>query len=70
VSHPSCQQRLDRSWFEGIGSFMKAGIPKRIVLVLFFVIAYPFLNIVYIIIPNTKLKVSTFLLIRVEPLYN
>ncbi|XP_060587786.1 short transient receptor potential channel 7-like [Ruditapes philippinarum] len=57
VSHPSCQQRLDRSWYEGIGPFLKANIVKRILMVFAFILAYPFLNLIYIITPKTKIKV-------------
>ncbi|WAR00031.1 TRPC3-like protein [Mya arenaria] len=33
VSHPSCQQRLDKSWFEGVDGFKKAGFFKRFALI-------------------------------------
>ena len=60
VAHPSCQQRLDRSWFEGTGPFLKAGILKRIVMIQMFILAYPFLTFLYIFTPDKKLKVTTF----------
>ncbi|KAL4234378.1 hypothetical protein ACF0H5_006025 [Mactra antiquata] len=57
VAHPSCQQRLARSWFEGIGPFLKASWPKRILMICCFILVYPFLNIIYILSPKTKLKI-------------
>ncbi|WAR18167.1 TRPC7-like protein, partial [Mya arenaria] len=57
VSHPSCQQRLDKSWFEGVDGFKKAGFFKRFALISAFSLAYPFLVILYIIAPNANIKV-------------
>ena len=58
VAHPSCQQRLDKSWYQGIDPFLKAGIIRRIGMILLFVIAYPFLTLLYVIIPKSNYRVS------------
>ncbi|WAR11309.1 TRPC3-like protein, partial [Mya arenaria] len=56
VSHPSCQQRLDKSWFEGTDTFMKAGVMKRVAMVFLFLLAYPALTFLYILAPKTSIK--------------
>ncbi|XP_050396877.2 short transient receptor potential channel 7 isoform X1 [Patella vulgata] len=54
VSHPSCQQRLVKLWYTGMGRWERNGWPQRILFVFLLILCYPFLIITYLIAPNCK----------------
>ncbi|KAK3611420.1 hypothetical protein CHS0354_027146 [Potamilus streckersoni] len=54
VASPSCQQRLIRSWYYGMEPFQKANWARRIVMILIFILIYPFIAICQVIAPNAK----------------
>ncbi|KAI8790073.1 short transient receptor potential channel 3 [Biomphalaria glabrata] len=54
VAHPSCQQRLVRLWYNGMGKLERATWPKRLTMIALFLCAYPFLIFLHVLCPNTK----------------
>ncbi|XP_061163089.1 short transient receptor potential channel 6-like [Saccostrea echinata] len=55
VAHPSCQQKLMKSWYYGMGSLERASWPKRILMFILFMLSYPFLVLVYLLFPKWKM---------------
>ncbi|XP_048773231.1 short transient receptor potential channel 7-like isoform X2 [Ostrea edulis] len=55
VAHPSCQQKLMKSWYYGMGSLERASWPKRILMFIIFLLSYPFLVLLYLIVPKWKM---------------
>uniref|UniRef100_A0A8W8K9B7 Transient receptor ion channel domain-containing protein n=1 Tax=Magallana gigas TaxID=29159 RepID=A0A8W8K9B7_MAGGI len=55
VAHPSCQQKLMKSWYYGMGSLERASWPKRILMFILFILSYPFLVLVYLVFPKWKM---------------
>ncbi|KAI8790079.1 short transient receptor potential channel 3 [Biomphalaria glabrata] len=54
IAHPSCQQRLIRSWYHGVGKLERASWPVRLLLLLLFVMTYPVLVLLHVLFPNSK----------------
>ncbi|KAL3859306.1 hypothetical protein ACJMK2_009531 [Sinanodonta woodiana] len=54
VASPSCQQRLIRSWYYGMEPFQKANWARRIVMILIFILVYPFIAMCQVVAPNAK----------------
>ncbi|XP_059176499.1 short transient receptor potential channel 7-like, partial [Physella acuta] len=54
IAHPSCQQRVVRLWYNGMGKLERAGWPKRLTMISLFSCAYPFLVFLHIICPDCK----------------
>ncbi|BFZ13049.1 hypothetical protein BsWGS_16088 [Bradybaena similaris] len=54
VAHPSCQQRVVRTWYNGMGKLERAGWPRRLIMTALFICVYPFLVFLHIFFPQTK----------------
>ncbi|KAI8790076.1 short transient receptor potential channel 6, partial [Biomphalaria glabrata] len=54
IAHPSCQQRVVRIWYNGMGKLERAKWPKRLTMIALFSCAYPFLIFLHVFFPNTK----------------
>ncbi|CAL1532323.1 unnamed protein product [Lymnaea stagnalis] len=54
VAHSSCQQRVVRIWYNGMGKLERANWPNRLLMISMFTIAYPFLVLLHIFLPNCK----------------
>nr|KAG5713047.1 hypothetical protein BaRGS_021841 [Batillaria attramentaria] len=54
VAHPSCQQRVVRTWYNGMGKLQRAAWPQRFCMAFMFVITYPLLVFLHLIAPGAK----------------
>ncbi|KAK3787112.1 hypothetical protein RRG08_030275 [Elysia crispata] len=54
VAHASCQQRVVRTWYNGMGKLERASWPMRLSMMSLFVMAYPFLVFAHIFFPSSK----------------
>ncbi|RUS88277.1 hypothetical protein EGW08_003979 [Elysia chlorotica] len=54
VAHASCQQRVVRTWYNGMGKLERASWPMRLSMIALFVMAYPFLVFAHIFFPSSK----------------
>ncbi|KAJ8302754.1 hypothetical protein KUTeg_019150 [Tegillarca granosa] len=54
VAHPSCQQRLVNTWYQGMGKIERGNWARRIFMFSIFLFIYPFLVIIHIFAPNSK----------------
>ncbi|CAG5116513.1 unnamed protein product, partial [Candidula unifasciata] len=54
VAHPSCQQRVVRTWYNGMGKLERAHWPRRLTMLGMFLCAYPFLVLMHIFCPHCK----------------
>ncbi|CAG5135895.1 unnamed protein product, partial [Candidula unifasciata] len=54
IAHPSCQQRVVRTWYNGMGKLERAGWPRRLFMTSLFICVYPFLVFLHIFLPSTK----------------
>ncbi|XP_076470184.1 short transient receptor potential channel 7-like [Babylonia areolata] len=55
VAHASCQQRVVRTWYNGLGKWQRAGWAWRLFMTVCFVVGYPFLVFMHLIAPGTKI---------------
>ncbi|XP_074650440.1 transient receptor potential-gamma protein-like [Tubulanus polymorphus] len=55
VSHPHCQQLLASLWYEGLLAFRRRMIITQLTVIFGFAIGYPFLSMVYLVAPKSKL---------------
>jgi hypothetical protein len=62
VSHSNCQQKLNEIWYSNLSIIKNAGIFKRMIFYLGFIICYPFLALIFYISP--KSKIGSFVCIR------
>ncbi|KAL8589975.1 hypothetical protein ACOMHN_007001 [Nucella lapillus] len=54
VAHASCQQRVVRTWYSGLGRLQRAGWNRRLAMAFLFILGYPFLVMLHIVAPGTK----------------
>ncbi|XP_035825162.1 short transient receptor potential channel 3-like [Aplysia californica] len=54
VAHPSCQQRVVRTWYNGMGKLERASWPRRLSMTSLFICAYPFLVFLHVFLPSSK----------------
>ncbi|GFN92280.1 short transient receptor potential channel 6 [Plakobranchus ocellatus] len=54
VAHASCQQRVVRTWYNGMGKLERASWPMRLSMIALFVMAYPFLVLAHVFFPSSK----------------
>ncbi|XP_059176496.1 short transient receptor potential channel 6-like [Physella acuta] len=54
IAHPSCQQRIVRAWYTGMGRMERASWTKRIAMIMSFICAYPVLVFLHIFFPRSK----------------
>ncbi|KAH9502966.1 Short transient receptor putative channel 6 [Bulinus truncatus] len=54
IAHSSCQQRVVRIWYNGMGKLERAKWPKRLTMITLFLCAYPFLIFLHLLFPNSK----------------
>jgi transient receptor potential cation channel subfamily C protein 4 len=56
IAHANCQQKLDEIWYTGIRKISKMNHMLVFLLVCLFIILLPFITIVYIFAPNSKVS--------------
>lgn len=54
VAHASCQQRVVRTWYSGMGKLQRAGWMKRSAMTSLFILCYPFLVLLHLVAPGSK----------------
>ncbi|XP_059140992.1 short transient receptor potential channel 6-like [Physella acuta] len=54
VTHPNCQQRIDRCWFEGMGKIKRLSWPQQIGILILSIVAYPVFVAYFLIAPESK----------------
>lgn len=55
IAHPHCQQLLVRLWYDGISSYRRRNIVVKIFIVFTISLLFPFLSIIYLLMPYSKL---------------
>jgi hypothetical protein len=58
IAHANCQQKLDEIWYTGIRKVSKMNHVIVALLVLLFILLLPFITIVYIFVPNSKVPLT------------
>ncbi|PVD35107.1 hypothetical protein C0Q70_06388 [Pomacea canaliculata] len=58
VAHASCQQRVVRTWYSGMGKLQRAGWMKRSAMTSLFHSCYPFLVLLHLVAPGSKSSAS------------
>ncbi|CAG5116077.1 unnamed protein product, partial [Candidula unifasciata] len=53
VSHPNCQQRIDRCWYEGLSKVGRADWARRLGLLFLSILSFPFLVMCFLFAPKT-----------------
>ncbi|XP_076449136.1 short transient receptor potential channel 7-like [Babylonia areolata] len=54
VAHASCQQRVVKTWYNGMGKLQRSPWSRRLCMTSLFILAYPFLVLLHLIAPGTK----------------
>ena len=55
VSHSNCQQKLMEIWYEDLPMIKNAHLPKRILFYIAYLICFPFLAMIYYVLPQSKI---------------
>ncbi|CAF0808879.1 unnamed protein product [Brachionus calyciflorus] len=55
VAHPHCQQLLVSFWYDGISGYRRRNIILKILVILLIALMFPFLSVIYLIMPHSKL---------------
>lgn len=58
VSHPNCQQRIDRCWYEGLSKIGRADWARRFGLLFVSILVYPFLVACFLFAPKSTVSFS------------
>lgn len=56
VSHPNCQQRIDRCWYEGLSKIGRADWARRFGLLFVSILVYPFLVACFLFAPKSTVS--------------
>ncbi|CAL1530644.1 unnamed protein product, partial [Lymnaea stagnalis] len=56
VAHPNCQQRIDRCWYEGLEKLNLLNWPKRLAIILLFLLTYPLCVGYFLVSPTSKIS--------------